>query len=410
MYPSQPEKQTKILLLENIHPEAEAKLLKAGYLVETLTSSLSEDELKIKLKSFNVLGIRSATQISEQVILENSHLSAIGCFCIGTNQVDTIAAQKCGIPVFNAPFSNSRSVAELIIAQIINLARQLGDRNLEMHSGIWKKQSQDCHEIRGKVLGIVGYGHIGSQLSVIAESLGMQVIYYDIAKKMPHGNAQYMPNLEALLMRADFVSLHVPLSKDTENMITAKEIYKMKYGSYLLNASRGNVVNIGDVIDYLKRGHLKGAYFDVYPDEPGSNGSIPANSNIHELRMLPNVILTPHIGGSTQEAQRAIADEVTDRLISYLTEGDTIDAVNFPQVKPPSRHLNTHRILNIHMNVPGVLRDLNTKVSAYNVSHQYLSTLDSIGYVLIDVESDLRADVFNSVSNLQHSIKTYLLY
>jgi len=403
------------LLLENIHPHAQRKLEAAGIKVECVPHSLSEDELIKKLQSVDILGIRSATNVSNLVLRESNHLLAIGCFCIGTNQVALDTAEELGIPVFNSPYCNSRSVAELIIGQIIALARQLGDRNREMHDGIWNKCGKNCHEIRGKVLGIIGYGHIGTQLSILAESLGMQVIYYDIVKKLSLGNACLMPTLDALLAKADFVSLHVPLSKDTENLITENEIKKMKCGSYLLNTSRGNVVKLEDVEKFLDNGHLAGSYFDVYPEEPPMNGMLDRDSIIHRLRKKKNVLLSPHIGGSTEEAQLAIAEEVSDRLLSYLTTGDTFGAVNFPQLNPGPIPQRCARILNVHYNIPGVLRDLNRSIDKYNISHQHLSTTSSIGYAIIDIDTkdlteDERSQIECSIKSLHSNIKTRVLH
>lgn len=404
----------RCLLLENIHPRAHQKLDAAGISVETLPTSLPPEELIQKLNTFDILGIRSATQLSDDVLRESNHLLAIGCFCIGTNQVDLKTAEILGIPVFNSPYANSRSVAELIIGQIVALARQLGDRNREMHAGQWNKVGKGCNEIRGKTLGIIGYGHIGTQLSVMAESLGMSVIYYDIVKKLALGNASYMPTLDALLARADFVTLHVPLSKETENMITSLEVKKMKYGAYLLNASRGNVVNIPDILPFLDSGHLAGAYFDVYPDEPCTNGSIPGHSSIHLLRNRKNVLLTPHIGGSTEEAQAAIADEVTDRLLAYLNNGETAGAVNFPQVSPGPKPPECIRILNVHINVPGVLRDLNKVVDRYNIINEHLSTTTDIGYAVMDLEISDSAEIpyqqlYRAVTSLTSNLKSRII-
>jgi len=329
---------------------------------------------------------------------------SIGCFCIGTNQVDLDAAERYGVPVFNSPFCNSRSVAELIIAQVISLARCIGERNLEMHKGVWNKSAKNCHEVRGHTLGIVGYGHIGSQLSVLAESMGMKVIYHDVVKVLPLGNSRSMPSLDALLEQADFVTLHVPLSSSTQNLIGEKEILRMKKGACLLNASRGNVVVIPDLIKHLKSGHLGGAYLDVFPEEPSKNGKWES-----ELQGLPNMLLTPHIGGSTEEAQAAIADEVAEKFIHYVNCGFTAGAVNFPTLNPKP-YPGTHRILNVHRNVPGVLRDLNKTLEAYNVSQQHLNTTQHIGYAIIDVDKDISHTVKQQIAALPNSLKTRILY
>ena len=404
----------RVLLLENIHPVSVKKLTDAGHTVECLPSSLSEEALMKKLDDVDILGIRSSTQVSSTVLRNANHLLAIGCFCIGTNQVDLETAEEIGIPVFNSPYANSRSVSELIIGQIIALSRQLGDRNIEMHNNKWNKTSKNCHEIRGKTLGIIGYGHIGSQLGVLAENLGMKVIYYDVVKKMAIGNTQSMPTMESLLARSDFVSVHVPLLPSTQNLISEKEIRQMKYGSYLLNASRGNVVVLEDVITYLDRGHLLGFYADVFPLEPGANGPIPSDSPIAMLRGKKNVILTPHVGGATEQAQEAIAEEVTDRFLDFLTRGSTEGAVNFPQVNPPIKRENCHRIVNIHYNVSGVLRDLTKILERYNISYQILATTSKLGVAVIDIDVDTNdtmrnEDILAKVSFLDSNIKTRVL-
>ena len=410
----------RVLLLENIHPIATKKLTDAGHIVESLSSSLSEEALMKKLDEVDILGVRSSTQVSSTVLRNANHLLAIGCFCIGTNQVDLETAEELAIPVFNSPYANSRSVSELIIGQIIALSRQLGDRNIEMHTNTWQKTSKNCHEIRGKTLGIVGYGHIGSQLSVLAENIGMKVIYFDVLKKMTIGNAQSMPTMEALLARSDFVSLHVPLLPSTQNLIGDKEIRQMKYGSYLLNASRGNVVVLEDVAKYLERGHLLGFYADVFPVEPGANGSIPPDSPIAILYNKKNVILTPHIGGATEQAQEAIADEVTDRFLDFITKGSTEGSVNFPQMSPPVKSKTCYRIVNIHHNISGVLRDLTKILDQYNISYQLLATTTKLGVAVIDIDVDtgedpstevtMRAeDILAKVSFLDSNIKTRVL-
>eukprot|EP01121_Diplochlamys_sp_Union-15-3_P015107 TRINITY_DN4930_c0_g4_i1.p1 TRINITY_DN4930_c0_g4~~TRINITY_DN4930_c0_g4_i1.p1 ORF type:complete len:424 (+),score=52.52 TRINITY_DN4930_c0_g4_i1:46-1272(+) len=349
-----PRKQIKVLLLEGIHEDAVKKLQWEEFQIESLKISLKGEELKKKLSNVHVLGIRSKTKVTKEILDAAPNLLCIGCFCIGTDQVDLTAAQNKGIPVFNSPFCNSRSVAELIIAQIITLARKLGDRNREMHSGTWNKTSANCYEIRGKVLGIVGYGHIGSQLSVLAEAMGMRVVFYDIRNVMPLGNSLPLPTLEELLKRSDFVTLHVPETPQTKNMIGAKELNLMRKGAYLLNASRGSVVVISDLVKALKSGQLNGAYVDVYPVEPSKNNCPFQN----ELQNCPNTILTPHIGGSTLEAQQAIGEEVAGRVISFIMTGNTMGAVNFPQIDVPYGGPTTHRVLNVHYNHPGVLKVL----------------------------------------------------
>ncbi len=330
-----------------------------------------------------MLGIRSKTQVTAPVLRAARHLLSVGCFCIGTNQVDLAAANGLGIPVFNAPFSNTRSVAEMILGEIIVLARQLFDRSREVHAGTWRKEAVGCHEVRGKVLGIVGYGHIGSQVGVLAEALGMQVLFYDIVSKLALGNCQPCDSLEQLLSRSDFVTLHVPATPQTHMMIGAAELQKMKRQSCLLNASRGTVVDIPALREALQSGHLRGAAIDVYPEEPAQNSS-EFNS---PLQGLANMVLTPHVGGSTEEAQANIGREVAHSLVKFINQGATTGAVNFPQVElPPDKA--THRILNSHRNVPGVLKDINRIVSDLNanIHSQLLATDAHIGYLLMDLD------------------------
>jgi len=375
-----PKNKIKILLLENVHSAAIELLTKEDFQVECLKEALSEEELKVKIKDVHALGIRSKTRVTEEVLKEANRLLCIGCFCIGTDQVDLEAAENRGIPVFNSPFSNTRSVAELIIAEIILLSRRLGDKSNDMHKGIWDKSAKDCHEIRGKTIGIVGYGHIGSQLSVLAESLGMNVIFYDIISVMPLGNCKRKEMLEELLEQADFVTLHVPKTDQTKNMITEKQLKMMKKSSYLLNASRGTVVDIPALANALRSGHLAGAAVDVYPTEPEANIKDWQN----ELQNCPNTILTPHIGGSTEEAQYAIGLEVADKLIKFINTGSTATAVNFPNLDLPVTK-GTHRILNIHKNVPGVLKNINTLLGDINVVGQMLAAKGTVGYLIVDV-------------------------
>jgi D-3-phosphoglycerate dehydrogenase len=355
-------KDIKVLLLENVN-QAGVDILKAqGYQVEALKSSLPEDQLIEKIRDVQVIGIRSKTKLTERVLSEAKNLIVIGCFCIGTNQVDLQYAASQGIAVFNSPFSNSRSVAELVIGEIIALARQLTDRSMELHNGTWNKVSKGCWEIRGKTLGIVGYGHIGSQLSVLAESMGMSVIYYDVLTMMGLGTARQVASLDELLEQADFVSLHVPETGETKNMIGKKELEKMKQGSYLINNARGTVVDIPAVIEVMRSGRLAGAALDVYPNEPAGNGDYfnnDLNDWTKDLRSLKNLILTPHIGGSTEEAQSAIGVEVSNALVHYVNEGVTLGAVNMPEVNLRSLQMdepNSLRVVYIHKNVPGVLR------------------------------------------------------
>ncbi len=402
-----PKEPIKVLLLENIHESAHRLFLSEGFQIETRSSALKGDDLASALQGVHVLGLRSKTHVTASALERADKLLSIGCFCIGVNQVDLSAANRRGIPVFNAPFSNTRSVAEMIIGELIFLARRLGDRTREVHAGVWKKVASGCFEIRGKTLGIIGYGHIGQQLGVLAESLGLRVIYYDIAGKLPMGNNRAMPSLDAMLEEADFVSLHVPETADTKEMIGAAEIARMRKGTYLLNASRGSVVVIPALAAALRSGHLAGAAIDVYPEEPESN-----SEDFHtELRALSNVILTPHIGGSTEEAQEAIGREVSHSLTQFLTIGATTGAVNFPKVEAPPRK-STHRILNVHRNVPGVLRDVTRIVSDLdaNIEAQFLSTDASIGYLIMDLSGDVSAEVTRRIAALETNIRTRVLY
>jgi D-3-phosphoglycerate dehydrogenase len=355
-------KDIKVLLLENVNDAGVDILRGQGYQVEALKGSLSEDQLIEKIRDVQVVGIRSKTKLTKRVLEEAKNLIVIGCFCIGTNQVDLQTAAQKGIAVFNSPFSNSRSVAELVIAEVIVLARQLTDRSMEMHNGTWNKVSKGCWEIRGKTLGIVGYGHIGSQLSVLAESMGMDVIYYDVLTMMGLGTARQVASLDDLLQQADFVSLHVPATADTKNLIGPNEFAKMKDGSYLINNARGTVIDIPALIEASRSGKIAGAAIDVFPNEPAGNGDYFANdlnSWTKDLVGLKNIILTPHIGGSTEEAQSAIGVEVSTALVRYVNEGTTIGAVNMPEVNLRSLTLedpNSMRVIYIHKNVPGVLR------------------------------------------------------
>jgi D-3-phosphoglycerate dehydrogenase len=407
MRTSFPKNQIKVLLVENISPTALEVFQTEGFQVEALKTALPPDELARRVADVHILGIRSKTQITSEILGNARRLLTLGCFCIGTNQVDLDGANRRGVPVFNAPFSNTRSVAELIIAEIVALARQLGDRSREVHDRKWKKVSAGCFEIRGKTLGIVGYGHIGSQLGVLAEAMGMRVAFFDTAARMPMGNAQATSSLEELLAHADFVSLHVPETASTKNMIGAEQLARMRRGSYFLNASRGTVVVIPALADALKSGHLAGAAVDVFPVEPESNGDGFASP----LRGLTNVILTPHIGGSTEEAQAAIGKEVASSLTKYVNSGATTGAVNFPNVEQPPT-AGAHRILNVHRNVPGVLRDINKIVSDRNANilGQVLATDPNIGYLMMDVDRDVADDVSRSIAALETNIKTRILF
>ena len=398
----------RILLLEGIHPKAKEILEAEGYEVRLETYSPEEKELSAWLKDVDVVGIRSKTQLSNEILKANPHLQTIGTFCIGTDQVATLSANALGIPVFNAPYSNTRSVAELVIAEVVALSRQLGDRSMKAHQGEWMKSADGSHEVRGKTLGIVGYGHIGSQVSVLAEAFGMRVIYFDIVKKLPLGNSQAVRSLEELLGQSDFVSLHVPDTTQTRNLMGPNELRQMKKGAHLINASRGGVVSIPDLAAGLREGRIAGAAIDVFPYEPASN----KEKFQSELQGLKNVILTPHIGGSTLEAQEAIGVEVAQSFLNFLRTGSTRGAVNFPNVDLPVLHRNSHRIVNVHKNVPGVLSEINGIVSAVgaNIEAQFLSTDQQIGYLVMDMAKGEAQAVAARIAQLETSIKTRLLF
>lgn len=402
-----PKNQIKVLLLENIHPSAQEAFQEEGFQVEMMSSALSPDQLRTKIQDVHVLGIRSKTQVTAEALSDAKRLLTIGCFCIGTNQVDLEVARSRGIPVFNAPFGNTRSVAEMTLAEIVLLSRQLGQRNIEMHQKIWKKISNGCFEVRGKTLGIIGYGHIGSQVSTLAEAFGMHVLYYDIISKLPLGNARGCNSLAELLHHSDFVTLHVPATPHTHLMMNGKQIQGMKRGAYLINASRGTVIDIPVLAQAIRSGHLAGAAIDVFPEEPESN----TQSFISELQGLPNVFLTPHIGGATEEAQANIGTEVPAALIRFVNTGATLGAVNFPEVDLPLSG-EGHRILNVHKNVPGVLREINRIVSdlGANIQAQVLATDAELGYLVIDTDTNLSLEVKSAIESLKTSIKTRILY
>ena len=399
--------QTRILLTENIHPVAKNRLTEEGYHVDLLTHAPTEVEFNQLLKNYDVLGIRSKSEITEDILKNNSHLLAIGAFCIGTNQIDLLKANQVGVPVFNAPHSNTRSVAELVIAEMIVLSRQLGDRNTLAHKGEWMKSAEGSFEVRGKTLGIVGYGHIGSQVSILAEALGMKVIFFDTIKKLPLGNAQSRIHLPELLVEADFVTLHVPETPQTMNMIAQAQLAKMKKGSFLINASRGSVIVIEDLVHALKSKHLAGCAIDVFPTEPASN----KEKFFSPLQELKNVILTPHIGGSTEEAQHSIGLEVAESFRKFLKFGATAGAVNFPNIDLGFKE-NICRIMNVHSNEPGVLGELNGFISAAraNIQAQYLSTDHKVGYLVVDLEMDNAmtspVELVTQIQSSKRSIKT----
>jgi D-3-phosphoglycerate dehydrogenase / 2-oxoglutarate reductase len=402
-----PKEKIKVLLLENIHESAVEMFAAESFQVERLTTALPEAELKKRVADVHVLGIRSKTHVTDAVLAEARRLLTLGCFCIGTNQVELAAANARGVPVFNAPFSNTRSVAEMILAEVVMLARQLGDRSREVHVGKWRKVATNSFEVRGKTLGIVGYGHIGRQVGVIAEFMGMRVIFYDHITKLPMGNNRPCASLAELLGEADFVTMHVPGTRETHEMIGATELSQMKKGSYLLNASRGTVVQIPALVEALKSGHLAGAAIDVFPEEPESNVDNFASA----LQGLNNVILTPHIGGSTGEAQAAIGKEVATSLIKFINAGATTGSVNFPAIEM-AQAAGTHRILNVHRNVPGVLRDVNRIVSERNanIHSQTLSTDTNIGYLIMDLDQAVSHEVQQDIAALSTNIRTRILY
>jgi D-3-phosphoglycerate dehydrogenase len=397
----------RVLLLEAIHPVAKQFLEEAGFVVDVRDRALSEQELAEELVGVHAVGIRSKTQLTAAVLEGANDLVAIGAFCIGTNQIALDAATHKGVAVFNAPFSNTRSVAELVIAEIVILSRGLGDRVREMHDGRWRKTAAGAHEVRGKTLGIIGYGHIGSQLGVMAEAFGMRVVFYDIVSKLPMGNNQPAATMEEVLEQADFVTLHVPATPQTHLMIGKKELARMKPGSCLLNLSRGTVVDIPALAEALAAKHLAGASIDVFPKEPKKNISDEFES---ELRGLENVILTPHIGGSTLEAQEAIGREVSAALIKYFRFGATSGSVNFPQVEL-APFPGTHRIANVHRNVPGVLRDLNRIVSEAqaNVAAQILATQADLGYLVMDLDKPVSAELAQKMNELDNTIRARAL-
>ena len=401
----------KILLLEGIHPSAVEKFRQDGYdNIECHQKSLTGAALEQAAADAYFVGIRSATQLQRAFFESASRLTGVGCFCIGTNQVDLAAAEERGIPVFNAPFSNTRSVAELVLAEIIILMRGIPQRNAAAHRGGWLKTATGSHEVRGKTLGIVGYGHIGTQVGVLAESLGMQVVTYDVESKLALGNSRPLGSLDALLEVSDVVTLHVPETPATFQMIGAEQLARMKPGARLINASRGTVVEIQALADALASKHLAGAAIDVFPAEPKST----ADQFFSPLRGMDNVLLTPHVGGSTEEAQENIGVEVAQKLIKYSDNGSTLGAVNFPEVSLPE-HPGKHRVLHIHHNQPGVLSAINAVFSedAINIAAEYLQTDAKLGYVVIDIETDERdetANIRRKLESVPGTIRTRILY
>ena len=403
-------KHIKVLLLESIHPSALETLRAEGYTnVERHDSALPESELTERIRDAHLLGIRSRTKVPAAVLAQAERLIAIGCFCIGTDQVDLAAAQERGVPVFNAPFSNTRSVAELVIGEIILLCRGIPQRNAAAHRGEWLKGVAGATEVRGKTLGIVGYGHIGTQVGVLAEALGMRVVYHDIETKLGLGNASSAPSLEALLEQSHVITLHVPETVSTAELIGAEQLSRMRQGAFLINASRGTVVDLDALTEALDAGHLGGAAIDVFPSEPGSSGQLFESP----LRRFDNVLLTPHVAGSTVEAQENIGTEVAAKLVRYSDNGSTLTAVNFPQVALPE-HPAKHRVLHIHRNEPGVLARVNAIFSAsqINIASQYLETSGGIGYAVTDVEAadGIGLELKRQLDGIDATIRTRVLY
>lgn len=404
-----PREKIHVVLFEGIHDSAVATFGKAGYTkVTRFDKALDGDALKDALSTAHMIGIRSRTKLTKEMIKAGEKLIAVGCFCIGTNQVDLPAAAVRGIPVFNAPHSNTRSVAEMVLAECVFLVRGLFDKSRAAHEGRWLKTAEASHELRGKTLGIVGYGHIGSQVSILAEAFGMRVIYYDVEPKLPMGNARQLDTLEELLVASDLVTLHVPEDPSTHNLMSRERIRQMKPGAMLLNASRGTVVDLDALADALKEGQVGGAAVDVFPIEPGSNKETFESP----LRGLDNVILTPHIGGSTQEAQENIGIEVGNKLIAYSDLGRTIGAVNFPNISLPPSSPTAHRLLHIHENRAGLLGAINRAVAETeaNVLGQYLGTTPDIGYVVMDVDRESSPELLEALKAIEGTIRARILY
>jgi D-3-phosphoglycerate dehydrogenase / 2-oxoglutarate reductase len=405
---SYPKEKIRILFLENISDVAVKNFHRHGYdKVEKISKALTEEQLIQEIKDVHILGIRSKTLITKKVLQAAKKLQAIGCFCIGVNQVDLKEATRNGIVVFNAPYSNTRSVAELVIGASVMLIRKIPDKNKAAHEGIWMKEAKGSYELRGKTIGIVGYGNIGSQVSVLAEAIGMKVIFYDVETKLPLGNAEDARTLKELLNRSDIVTLHVPETPQTKNLVNKNNLKHFKKGSLLINYARGEVVDLEALRKYILDGHISGAAVDVFPWEPEKNGDRFQTP----LQDLPNVILTPHIGGSTEEAQQNIGEDVSVKLFNYLEKGITFGSHTVPALALPPQE-GSHRILHIHANVPGVLSEINTRLSKnkINILGQYLKTNDEIGYVVLDVDKTISAHALHLLREIKHSIKVRLLY
>jgi D-3-phosphoglycerate dehydrogenase len=405
---SYPKEKIRILFLENISDAAVKNFRQQGYTnVEKISKALTEDELIREIRDVHILGIRSKTQITKNVLEAAKKLQAIGCFCIGVNQVDLKCATKNGVVVFNAPYSNTRSVAELVIGLAIMLIRRIPDKNKAAHEGVWMKDAKGSYELRGKTLGIIGYGNIGSQVSVLAEALGMKVLFYDVETKLPLGNAVDGKSLKEVLSRSDVITLHVPETGQTKNLINKNNLKFFKKGSILINYARGEVVDLDALRKYIIDGHISGAAIDVFPWEPEKNGDRFESP----LQDLPNVILTPHIGGSTEEAQQNIGEDVSVKLFNYLEKGITFGSHTVPALSLPPQE-GSHRILHIHKNVPGVLSAINTQLSKHNINilGQYLKTNEEIGYVVLDVDKKLSSQAFQLLKEVKETIKVRMMY
>jgi len=402
-----PKSKLKVLLLENIHPRAQHVFTAEGFPVEVLPGSLEPVVLKEKLRDIAVLGIRSKTTIDATILAKAHRLLAIGAFCIGTNQIDLKTCSQKGIAVFNAPFSNTRSVVELAIGEIIMLFRNVYGKCTQLHAGIWDKNARANYEVRGKKLGIIGYGKIGSQLSILAEDLGMQVYYFDIAEKLALGNARKCDSLDELLAIADVITVHVDGRQENRHLIGAEQFAKMKPGVLFLNLSRGFVVEIDALVESLRSGHVRGAAIDVFPQEPANNQEVFQSP----LRGLPNVIITPHIGGSTEEAQENIAQFVPTKIIDFIDRGSSLLSVNFPNLQLPPIN-GAHRLIHIHTNVPGILAQINHTLAHHNINivGQYLKTNEEIGYAITDIEKDYDRRVLDEIRRVPHTIKFRVLY
>jgi len=405
---SYPKDKINVLLLENISDAAVEEIKSEGYnSIKKISGALSEAELMKAVKDVHLLGIRSKTLVTDKVLAKANKLLAIGCYCIGVNQVNMTAATNNGVAVFNSPYSNTRSVAELVIGLSIMLIRKIADKNKAAHEGIWLKEAKGSFELRGKTLGIVGYGNIGSQVSVLAEALGMNVLFYDVESKLPLGNAQNARTLKELLSKSNIVTLHVPSDKTTRNLLNTETIAQMNKGAILINHSRGDVVDLSALAKALKSGHLSGAAIDVFPEEPEKNGATFSS----ELQGISNVILTPHIGGSTEEAQFNIGLDVTSKLLNYLERGITTGSHSIPPLNLTPQ-AQSHRLLHIHRNVPGVLGEINSRLSKHkiNILGQYLKTNDAIGYVVLDVDTALSKEALSLLKEVKETIKVRAIY